>query len=110
MQNMPVNKILPSSPFGLLEPTAPPLAVWEDIFMNFIVGLPAYQGNSVIMMVMDYFSKAAHFGDLPTNFSSCKAVELFTKIICKLHGYPKSIILDCKPFFFLVIPGILYFN
>lgn len=67
--------------------------------MNFIVGLPAYQGNSVIMVVIDRFSKATHFRDLPTNFSACKATELFTKIICKLHGYPKSII-GPRPYFF----------
>lgn len=46
------------------------------------------------MVVIDRFSEAAHFGVLPTNLSTCKAAELFLNIICKLHSYPKSIILD----------------
>lgn len=60
--------------------------------MEFIVNLPTHQGQRVIMMVVDCFSKAAHFGTLPTYFSACKGAELFTQMVCKLHGYPPSII------------------
>lgn len=34
-----------------------------------------------------------------TQFSACKAVELFTYIICKCHGYPRSIITNRDPVF-----------
>lgn len=43
--------------------------------------------------------KAAHFGTLPTHFLGCKATELFTQMICKLHGFPKNIISDRDPIF-----------
>lgn len=46
------------------------------------------------MAVVDQFLKATHFGALPTHFSTCKAAEIFTQMICKLHGYTKSIISD----------------
>lgn len=71
----------------------------EDVAMGFIVGLPEHQGHTVIVVVIDLFSNAAHFGGLPTNFSACKATKLFTNIISKLHGYPKSIISSRDPIF-----------
>lgn len=55
--------------------------------MDFIIILPAHQGNTVIIVVIDRFSKAAHFGSLPTHFSTWKATELFINIISKLIGY-----------------------
>lgn len=48
---------------------------------------------------IDRFSKAAHFGTLPNHFSTCKAAELFTNMICELHGYPRSMVLDRDPVF-----------
>jgi len=53
----------------------------------------------VILVVVDRFSKAAHFGMLPTNFSVVKVAELFASMVCKLHGMPKSIISDRDPVF-----------
>lgn len=50
-------KYLPSVPFGLLQPIPPPSAIWEDIAMDFIVGLPAYQGRTIIMVVIIFFLK-----------------------------------------------------
>jgi len=75
------------------------MAVWEDISLDFITGLPSFQSYSVILVVVDRFSKAAHFGMLPTNFSAVKVVELFASMVCKLHGMPKSIISDRDPLF-----------
>lgn len=83
---------------GLLQPITPP-TVWEDITMDFITHLPAYNGHTVIMVVIDRFSKPAHFGILPATFLAYQVAELFSKIICKLHGYPESIICDCDPIF-----------
>lgn len=46
---------------------SPPTAVWEDISMNFIMNLPAYHSQLVIMVVIDRLSNVAHFGPyLPT--------------------------------------------
>lgn len=87
---MSANQILPKTPFGILQPIPPPTAVWEDISMDFVVSLPAYQENIVILVVIDRFSKAAHFGSLLTQFSACKTAELFMNIICKLYGYARA--------------------
>jgi len=86
-------------PYGLLQPISPPTAVWEDISLDFVIGLPSFQTYTVILVVVDRFSKAAHFGMLPTNFSAVKVAELFASMVCKLHGMPKSIISDRDPIF-----------
>ncbi|WVZ01419.1 hypothetical protein V8G54_027488 [Vigna mungo] len=92
-------KIPAQKPAGLLQPIPPPTKCWEDLSLDFIVGLPPYQGNSTILVVVDRFSKAAHFGMLPRSFSASKVADLFVHMICKLHGLPKSLISDRDPVF-----------
>lgn len=70
-------KYLRRTLFGLLQPIPPPTAIWEDGPMNFIVFLPAHQGNTVIIVVIDHFPKQGTLeAYLP--ILACKAAELFT--------------------------------
>lgn len=84
---------------GLLQPLPLPQHIWEDISMDFIMGLPPSKGFTVIMVVVDRFSKAIHLGALATGFTAYKVAELFVSIVCKHHGLPKSIISDRDPIF-----------
>jgi hypothetical protein len=87
------------SPYGLLHPLPVPERVWEDISLDFIVRLPSFQTHTVILVVVDRLSKAAHFGSLPTHFTAAKVAELFATMVCMLHGMPKSIVSDRDPIF-----------
>lgn len=92
-------KYIPQKPQGLLQPIPPPNGPWEDLSLDFITGLPLFQGFSVILVVVDRFSKGAHFGLLPTHFTAHKVAVLFLDMVCKLHGFPKSLISDRDPVF-----------
>ncbi|GAU36702.1 hypothetical protein TSUD_16140 [Trifolium subterraneum] len=86
-------------PYGLLQPLPIPNRVWEDVSLDFIVGLPSFQSHTVILVVVDRFSKAAHFGSLPTHFTAVRVADLFAKMICRLHGMPRSMVSDRDPIF-----------
>ncbi|WVZ48637.1 hypothetical protein U9M48_000058 [Paspalum notatum var. saurae] len=49
-------------PAGMIQPLAVPAWKWEDIHMDFIVGLPRTQkGYDSIWVIIDRFTKSAHF-------------------------------------------------
>ena len=86
-------------PYGLLQPTELPERVWEDIAMDFIVRLPRSKGYIAILVVVDRYSKYAHFGPLPTSHTATQVAELFFSMVIWLHGVPWSIIYDRDPIF-----------
>jgi len=86
-------------PSGLLQPLPIPNQIWEDISMDFITGLPASHGFTVIFVVVDRFTKGLHLGHLASGFTAYNVAELFVNIYCKLHGLPKSIVSVRDPVF-----------
>jgi len=86
-------------PAGLLQPLSIPIEPWVDLSLDFITGLPLFQGCTIILVVVDRFSKGAHFGMLPAHFTSFKVAQLFLDMICKHHGFPRSLVSDRDPIF-----------
>lgn len=52
-------------PAGFLRPLPFPGRPWSHMALDFVTGLPPSQGNTVILTVVDRFSKATHFIALP---------------------------------------------
>jgi hypothetical protein len=85
------NKIESLHPAGLLQPLEVPSSVWSDIAMDFVKGLPRVNGKSVILTVVDRFSKHAHFIALSHPYTAASVAKAFFKAIVWLHGFPRSI-------------------
>jgi hypothetical protein len=68
---------------------------WEEISMDFIVGLPTMQSvYGSIWVIIDRFSKVAHFIPVKTKYKGAKLAELYIARIVCLHGVHKKIVSD----------------
>uniref|UniRef100_A0A8C5MI68 Gypsy retrotransposon integrase-like protein 1 n=1 Tax=Leptobrachium leishanense TaxID=445787 RepID=A0A8C5MI68_9ANUR len=81
-------------PTGLLQPLPVPERPWSHLAMDFLVELPPSSGHTVIFVVVDRFSKMAHFIPLKKLPSSIELAHVFTKEIFRLHGVPNVIVSD----------------
>jgi hypothetical protein len=84
---------------GTLQPLSIPPAIWKDISMDFITGLPKLGNKSVIMVVVDRLSKYAHFFALQQLFTTSTMDQIFMDQVFKLYGMSHSIISNRDPTF-----------
>jgi hypothetical protein len=82
-------------PTGNLHPLNIPEWKWEDICMDFIVGLPhTSRGYDSIWVIVDQLMKSAHFIPVGTRYRVKQYAELYISHIVIYHGIPKTIIFD----------------
>jgi hypothetical protein len=73
---------------------------WEDISMDFIVGLPSTaKGFDSIWVIVDRLTKIAHFLTVKTDYPVAVYAQLYIACILSLHGVPKTIMSDRGPQF-----------
>jgi len=65
--------------------------------MDFMVSLPPSRGFNAIMVVVDRFSKMAHFISTKDEATAQKISRLFFTHVFKYHGLPKDIVSDALP-------------
>jgi hypothetical protein len=80
---------------GELQPLPIPSWKWEDISMDFIVGLPkTSKGFDSIWVIIDRLTKSAHFLLVQITYPANRCAKLCVERIISLHGVPKTTISD----------------
>jgi hypothetical protein len=85
---------------GLLQPLPVPHQSWIVVSLDIIVGLPKSNHHNAILVVIDKFSKYAHFLHLAHPFTTLQvAAQVYFNHIYRLHGLPHAMISDCDRIF-----------
>lgn len=79
---------------SILAPLPVPEGAWHTVTMDFIEGLLKSSGHNCILVIVDKFSKYAHFLSLAHPFIAFQVALLYMNNIFKLHGMPHAIISD----------------
>ena len=79
----------------MLQPLKIPEWKWDEISMDFIMGLPRSQrGYDSIWVVVDRLTKVAHFISVKTTYHGGQIAEKYMERIVCLYGVPKRIVSD----------------
>lgn len=81
-------------PQGAMMPILIPGKPWSTLGVDFIVKLPISSGYDSVMVVVDHYSKVAHFIQAKESWSAAQLADLFVKEGFRLHGLPEKLVSD----------------
>ena len=96
-QHCQANKPRRHQPYGNLQPLGLAQGPWTRVGIDFITGLPATPGAptyDAILVIVDLYTKMAHFVPCRKMLGATGAATLFTDWCIRLHGVPKEIVCD----------------
>jgi transposase InsO family protein len=86
-------------PSGLLHPLPVPTRPWASISLDFITDLPLVNNMDSVLVIVDRFTKLAHFVPCSKSITAEGTVDLFVDRVLRYHGLPDTIVSDRGPQF-----------
>jgi hypothetical protein len=86
-------KNLHHHPHGLFQPLLVLASPWFLLSMDFIMDLPGFNSFDSILMMVDRFTKIAHFIPYNKSITGKKTVRLFFDHVLRYHGLLEDIFL-----------------
>jgi len=87
------NKAARHQPYGMSSPLELPYAPWTSIAMDFITELPISEDCDQLWVIVDRFTKIAHFVPLREK-TAADLARIFAREVWKYHGLPTDIVSD----------------
>ena len=85
---------------GLLQSLPIPNSPWQDISMDFIVGLPlTSRGFDAIYTFVDWLTKCVHLVPTNSKIDAKGSAQLYIQNVFRLHGLSSTIVSDRDPGF-----------
>ena len=82
------------TPYGILRPLPVPEKVWQDVSMNFIIGLPWSKGKNAILVVVCRLTKMRHLIPCRDTTTAEELAQIYVKHVARYRGLPRSIVMD----------------
>jgi len=79
--------------YGLLHPLELACKPWTHISTDYITDLPESEGATIILVVVDRFTKMAHFVPIKKKDSPTVA-RAYLENVWKYHGFPEDVVSD----------------
>jgi hypothetical protein len=84
---------------GKLQPLQVPSEAWHTISMDFIEGLPKLAHYNCVLVIVDKFTRYAHFLPLAHPYTASLVATTFMGSVYKFHGMSTAIVSNRDPVF-----------
>ena len=82
-------------PGGLLQTLEIPVWKWDDISMDFVLGLPRTKaGNDALWVIVYRLTKSARFFPMNCRWEMKQLARAYVKYVVRVHGVPRTIVSD----------------
>jgi len=89
------NKAARHRPYSLSSPLELPYAPWQSVAMDFITELPVSEKCDQLWVIIDRFTKMAHFIPLlQDGKTAADLAKIFAREVWRFHGLPTDIVSD----------------